>query len=153
MRRPILSNPGLLLSIAIFFIAVPILVYFVASGSGDGTSKDVIPKSMVGTWYQTNKMKSGITMQASVSLGGTIQIDMKAGDSSNIYWMGSFEYDEDPQTDFNTLSQADSDAQKVMAGSLFGSQDSKKSFTYKNGELSYEFTMMGVDKTIHLEQH
>lgn len=118
-------------------------------GSSDSDSK--APKSFVGDWYQTNSSDDGVYMTASVSANDSIQITMKTRDSSAVYWMGSFQVSDKKTSDsFKLESKADPDAQKWMDDSIFGSQDDSKVFTYKNGDLSYEFTMVGVTKTIHL---
>lgn len=120
-------------------------------GSSDSDSK--APKSFVGDWYQTNSSDDGVYMTASVSANDSIQITMKTRDSSAVYWMGSFQVSDKKTSDsFKLESKADPDAQKWMASSIFGSQDKSKMFEYKNGDISYKFTMVGVTKTVHLSK-
>jgi len=138
------------------FGGLTLVVSLAACGSADaddsGSVRVDTPKSLVGTWYQTNKLDSGVMMQAEIHRGGTIQVNMKTRDSSSIYWMGSFESSKNPRFSFETVSKADPDAQKVLAGSLFGSQDTEKKFKYERGDLSFKFTMMGTTSTIHLRK-
>ncbi|QEQ94658.1 hypothetical protein SEA_SOSHI_45 [Streptomyces phage Soshi] len=117
-----------------------------------GTETDSkAPKSFVGDWYQTNGKDTGVYMTAAVSSNDTIQIHLKTRDSGDVYWMGSFQVSDKKTSDsFKLESKADPDAQKWMASSIFGSQDKSKMFEYKNGDISYKFTMVGVTKTIHL---
>lgn len=120
-----------------------------ACGSDDSKA----PKSFVGDWYQTNSSDNGVYMTASVSANDSIQITMKTRDSSAVYWMGSFQVSNKKTSDsFKLESKADPDAQKWMASSIFGSQDKSKMFEYKNGDISYKFTMLGVTKTVHLSK-
>jgi hypothetical protein len=39
-----------------------------------------------------------------------------------------------------------------MSGSLLGSQDTTKTFTYANNEITFSFAMSGVTKTVHLKK-
>lgn len=126
---------------------VGIGIYFTVS-SADATVKTKAPKTLVGTWHQTNKV-DGIIMQASVNSDDTIQVNLKTRDSSSIYWMGSFDSQRDPQSSFDVHSQANSDALEM---SIFGSQDPTKTFKYNRGDLSFKFTMMGTTSTIHLQK-
>lgn len=121
--------------------------------AGAETTRIDTPKSLVGTWYQTNKLDNGMIFRASVYANSTIQVDMQQRDSSSHYWMGSFQSYKSPKVNFKTTSLADPDAQKWMANSLFGSQDSSKKFEYKRGQLSFKFTMMGTTSTIKLRKH
>jgi len=110
--------------------------------------------SLVGDWEQTNSETTGVRMAASVNADDTIQIRMLSRDSSGIYWMGSFRAsDKNPDAAFTIKSKADPDAQKLMRESMFGSQDTSKIFAYKNGEISYEFTMAGVTSTVQLSKN
>ena len=106
------------------------------------------PKTLVGKWYQTNKV-DGVMMTASVNRDNTIQVDMDNRDSRSIYWLGSFKSGKSPRHNFSTTSTADQDA---LTMSIFGSGDPYKSFEYKNGTLSFEFTMMGTTSKVHLRK-
>lgn len=133
-------------------IMVPVLAACGGSADADSTRVDT-PKTLVGEWYQSNKLDNGMIFHASVYRGGSIQVDMQQRDSSSHYWMGSFPSYKSPRYDFKTVSKADPDAQKWMKNSLFGSQDSSKKFQYDDGELSFKFTMMGTTSTVRLRKH
>ncbi|AOZ64911.1 hypothetical protein SEA_ESKETIT_46 [Streptomyces phage Esketit] len=140
MRRSMIISVAALTSISLL----------TACGTETGSKA---PKSFVGDWYQTNGKDTGVYMTAAVSSNDTIQIHLKTRDSGGVYWMGSFQVSDKKTSDsFKLESKADPDAQKWMASSIFGSQDKSKSFKYENGDLSYEFTMVGVTKTIHLSK-
>ena len=142
MRRSMIISVAALTSISLLTAC---------GGSSDSDSK--APKSFVGDWYQTNSSDDGVYMTASVSANDSIQITMKTRDSSAVYWMGSFQVSDKKTSDsFKLESKADPDAQKWMASSIFGSQDKSKMFEYKNGDISYKFTMVGVTKTVHLSK-
>jgi len=126
------------------------VVLTACGGDADAESKSSsVPKSLVGEWYQSNKLDNGVVMQASVSSNDTIQVNMRTEDSSSIYWLGSFKSGKNPRATFNVTSKGDQDA---MAMSIFGSQDGSKRFKYKKGDLSFDFTMLGTTSTVHLRQ-
>jgi hypothetical protein len=136
---------------AIIALLGGVVSYFlVANAVAETTSeKPKTPVSLVGKWVQTNGT-GDILAEATISDVGSVQIDLKTRDSSSIYWMGSFDTTKDASKPFTVVSLADPDAQKAMAKSLFGSQDKTKELAYENGELSYEFTMMGTTSTVRL---
>lgn len=109
------------------------------------------PVSLVGNWHQTKGMP-GVTMTAEIS-GDSIQINMHfdRDNIGGIFWMGSFDTS-DKTGSFTVTSIPDPDAQKVLAGSMLASSEKTKKFTYKDGDLSYEFSMMGVESTVHLSR-
>jgi hypothetical protein len=65
---------------------------------------------------------------------------------------GSFDTSDKTGQSFTVTSLPDPDAQKALAGSLFGSSEKTKKFTYKDGELTYEFSMMGVESIVHMSR-
>lgn len=135
----------------VFVIAFGSLSWYAYDGSdtASGQSSKEVPvtvPSMIGTWKQSNSDTGDILAQAEIT-AGSIQINLKTRDSSDIYWLGSFDTDTDPAVLSEVTSLGDSDA---MANSLFGSQDKTKKFAYDNGELTYKFTMLGTTKTVRL---
>ncbi|QAY17165.1 hypothetical protein SEA_MADAMATO_47 [Streptomyces phage Madamato] len=146
MRKPLLISLLALASISLL----------TGCGSDDKAETTVDAKppqvsTLVGDWEQSNTEETGVRMSASVNSDDSIQIRMLSRDSSGIYWMGSFQIsDKSPDDAFKIESKADPDAQKWMRESIFGSQDTTKIFAYKNGEISYDFTMMGVTSTVRL---
>lgn len=78
-----------------------------------------------------------------------ILISMTVGDSTALYWAGTFEEFVQYEDKVDVVSQAN---EKALKRSLFGSKDSTKTFTYEDGKLSFKFTAMGVTKTVSLEK-
>ena len=136
----------------LFVIAVLMgLFLWVLSGTGIGSVQGAAKSTVVmqnhdnlmGTWHQIPDGNAGITMTADVYTD-SIQINISVNGTGGIYWLGSF----DPSVISGTiLSQGDSDA---MADAIFASQDSTKLFTYANGVLTYQFSMLGVTSTVSL---
>ena len=108
------------------------------------------PVSLVGDWHQTKGMP-GVTMRAAIS-GDSIQVNLKfdRDNMGGIFWMGSFDTSDQRSQSFTVTSLVDPDGQKVLDSSLFATSEHKKKFTYKDGDLSFEFSMMGVESTVHL---
>lgn len=106
------------------------------------------PTNLLGEWHQTKSGIPDIVMDASIN-PNSIQINMTPQGSTNssIYWLGTFDTSKNSADSFDTTSLGDQDA---MQGSIFASLDDRKLFTYKNGDLSFKFTMMGTTTTVHL---
>ncbi len=132
-----------------FLIVLVVVMVIVSVRSAYHSQADspriVIPSSLSGEWHQTEGMKN-VYMTATIH-GGSIQIDMENRDATYVYWMGTFESDKSTAMPFTTVSLGDTDA---MAQSVFGSNSKMKTFTYKDGVISYDFTMLGSFKTVKL---
>lgn len=77
----------------------------------------------------------------------TIYILLDEGTSKGLYWTGTFL--EEVKDGDTILSKADVDA---LASSLYGSGDEEKKFTFTDGKLVYEFSIMGTTTTVQLEK-
>lgn len=106
------------------------------------------PVSLNGTWTQSSSGIPDIKMTASVS-DDKITITMNTGSDSGTYWVGSFDTLLTKSQSFTVTSAGDVSA---MESDLLASQDSLKIFTYKNGDLSFPFSIMGVNTTVHLQR-
>lgn len=118
-----------------------------ACGDSHGASSNTNPSSLIGEWSQVNP-NSGGWMTASIS-GESIQVNLKGRESSSIYWMGSFDTSRKPLGKFKVVSLGDQDAMKWQ---ITASTDSKKTFTYDNGELSFKFSALGSSTIVHMTQ-
>lgn len=121
-----------------------------ACGGSHYASDNKNPSSLIGEWHQTNSNPDG-WMTASIS-ANSIQVDLRGRDSKSIFWMGSFDTNRKPVGKFKIVSIPDPDARYTMKKSLMASNEPKKTFTYNNGDLSFEFSMAGTSKTIHLSK-
>jgi hypothetical protein len=124
-------------------------------GQAATDNKPAKPISLVGTWHQTEGMP-GVTMTAEIS-GDGIQVNMEIksqeGDEHGTFWMGSFDTSDKFGDHFVVTSLPDPDAKKAMKGSLFGDDaESSKKYTYDHGDLSFEFSMMGIESTVHMSK-
>lgn len=117
----------------------------------DETATPASNRVVTGEYHQTKGMP-GTTMSATVT-DGKIKVVLlldsgEEGDSdaSGTYWVGSFDTSNTSDS-FTVISKADT---KTLDASLLGSRDDTKTFTYKNGDLSFDFTMMGTTTTVHM---
>lgn len=109
----------------------------VLAGCESGEHEPYIPDSMIGDWHQVSGL-DGVYMIATIG-EESIQVDMRSNTGYKPYWMGTFDTGMDTSKPFKYTSIGDSDA---LALSIFGSRDKRKNFSYKDGVLSYEFSML-----------
>jgi hypothetical protein len=106
------------------------------------------PVELIGNWTQTNGTPS-LSMTATIT-DGKIVIDMHlANDEGGTYWIGSFDTGKHTSSNFTVTSAGDVAKMSTM---LLASQAMTKTFTYDNGVLSFDFSMMGVTRTVHLQR-
>jgi hypothetical protein len=117
------------------FVMLPIVF------SGCGSSVNHAPKSVDGMWKSDSPV-----MTAHIS-HGAIQIYFVNGDTKSLYWKGTFNTSASDGS--HILSKGDTE---TMDSSLMASEDSTKKFVYKNGELSFPFSILGTSKTVKLER-
>lgn len=104
--------------------------------------------SLVGKWHQTNEGVPG-AVESAVITADKITITLKLGDSSGVFWAGTFDPNAPATDSYSIVSKGD---QSVLSESFYASSETTKTFTYHNGVISYEFSIMGVSATIHLSK-
>lgn len=125
------------------------LTYFVVSNA-DASAANSNPTSLIGDWHQTNSNESGAGFTAEISAGG-VQINYPTRDGSGgIFWLGTFDGTHNPSGVFEIKSLGDQDA---MALDLLASSEKVKPFTYKNGDLSFGFSLRDLKTTIHMSKN
>jgi hypothetical protein len=137
-----------LATLGVAAVSISMVAACVGSGADNDETTDENPTTLIGEWHQVNKNPDGY-MTATIDVG-SIQVDLHGRDSRSIFWMGSFEGDHEPAGKFTVTSIPDPDARYTMKHSLMASNESKKTFTYDNGDLSYEFSMAGTSTIVHL---
>jgi hypothetical protein len=132
-------------SFSFLFVVGIVAMMFVISGAG-GSSKDTVslstkaPVNLSGSWHQSSN-DAPVTMTAEID-GDHIQILMSSDLANGIlYWDGTFDTHQNTADSFKVVSTAD---EKALSTATI------KTFTYSNDELSYDFTMLGKDYTIHM---
>lgn len=104
------------------------------------------PVDLTGEWKQTNS-NSEESFQTATITGDTIEVFWNATDMEALYWAGTVEVPEDGSTSFSWDSVNDTTKTET---SIMASEDATKTFTVKDGEISYEVTAMGTTMTVRL---
>jgi hypothetical protein len=130
-------------------LALIVSIFTLAScGTSHGVSvSNKNPSSFIGEWTQVNSSPDG-WMTASIS-AGAIQVDLRSRDSHSPFWMGTFDTDKRPSGKLRIVSLGDQDAMKWQ---ITTSTESKKTFTYDHGILSFQFSAMGSSTIVHLKK-
>jgi len=131
----------------IAFVLVGVGIYFTTNHDASASTTTSKPVQLVGTWIQTSGM-SNVTMTATIT-DNNISIEMGANNETGLYWVGTFDTSPRYERQFVITSVGDTDA---MRSKLLASLDSTKDFTYKDGDLSFHFSIMGVSSVVHLKR-
>ena len=104
--------------------------------------------SLQGEYHQT---QSGLpkAIMSAVITENKIEITLTMQDTTGLFWSGTFDTDAVTSKPFKTTSFGD---QKLLDASMYGSSEKTKEFSYDNGDLSYQFSIMGVFTTVHLSK-
>lgn len=119
-----------------------------ASAAPEAQEETPEPVDLTGEWKQTNP-NSADNFQTATIAGDTIEVYWNAPDMKALYWAGTVEVPEDGSTSFSWESVNDS---AKTEASMMASEDPTKTFTVKDGEISYEVTAMGTTVTVRLAQ-
>lgn len=123
-------------TVALAIIAVCLI------GAGFGrTTKEQGVVNMNGSWHQTPQDNTPVNMVADIE-NNQIQIKMVSNGTRLLYWDGTFDA-------YNRTGSFQVVSMPTEQGL---SQSKSKTFYYKNGELSYDFTMLGKSYTVHLSR-
>ncbi|MER7446270.1 hypothetical protein [Microbacterium sp. NPDC097977] len=104
------------------------------------------PVDLTGEWKQTNSGAEDSFQSATIT-GQTIEVFWNSPDMQAIYWAGNVEIPADGSTSFTWDSVNDT---TKTDNALMASSDDTKTFTYADGELSYELTALGTTMTVRL---
>lgn len=131
-------------------LAIVISIFTLAACGGSHGASSKNPATLIGEWHQVDSDPNG-WFTASIS-GESIQVNLHGRDSRSIFWMGSFDTSHRPIGKFKVVSLPDPDARYTMKRSLMASTDSKKTFSYNDGELSFKFSALGTTTIVHMHQ-
>lgn len=115
----------------------------ILGGCGVGKPK---MESLVGNWEEKGK---GESYHAGYISANTIEIYWVSdgGESLSLYWSGSYDNPSEIGNEYTWESVND---KEKTAFALLASGDDTKTFTYKDGELTYTASALGTTKTVHL---
>lgn len=108
------------------------------------------PPDLKGTWRQVNS-NSDTTWQEATITDSTITINWISnnGDTSMLYWEGSYTAPTSTDTPYTWTSNGDTEK---MSQSVLGSVDPTKDITYDGKQITYTTTSMGISMTVKLEK-
>lgn len=143
-------------------IPIALLIFVLGFGVGSLTSSapsDSKPKasskqsekvSLDGTWSQVNSNSDTTYQMAGIS-GNIIEIRWidENTDTQSLYWVGSVDLPENPGSQFTWDSKNDT---SKTSTAMLASNDESKTFTYKDGQLSFDVSMMGTTTTVKMEK-
>lgn len=135
-------------------LAVVLALSMCACGAGGGNAPAVdepaAPPDLTGEWKQINS-NSDDAWQAAIITGDTITIDWVSdgGDVKSLYWAGTFTA---PATADEPYSWDSANDKEQTGKALLASGDDTKTFTYADGQLSYEASALGTTMTIRMEK-
>ena len=120
--------------------------------SEDSSEEEPTPESvnLDGTWVQVNAASEDSYQEAVIS-GNTITVNWVTAstDTKSLYWAGSVEIPEDAGNSFSWDSQNDTEQTQKA---IMASGDETKTFTYNDGQISYDVSAMGMTQTVKLEK-
>lgn len=106
------------------------------------------PVDLTGEWKQSNS-NDAESFQSATITADTIEVFWNAPDTKSLYWAGTVEVPQDGSTSFTWDSAND---KTKTDSAILASGDDTKTFTFENGELSYDVTAMGTTMTVRLTQ-
>jgi hypothetical protein len=104
---------------------------------------------LVGEWKQSNSNSEDDYQQATLT-ADTITIDWVAdgGDTTSVYWVGTFEAPTEASGTFTSVRDAEATDLALLA-----STDDTKEFTYEGETISYKVSLLGTTMTVNLEKN
>lgn len=132
-------------------ILVTLLIFallLTACGKSTETNSTEEPIDLTGNWAQEGKEFSN-GYQAGYISGDRIEIFWMSdeGKTSSLYWSGTYEAPTEVTDEFTWDSKNDTTR---TDSALLASGDDQKTFTYKDGKISYEASIMGKTATMTL---
>lgn len=108
------------------------------------------PPDLQGLWKQTNSKASDTWQEAKIS-GNTIEVHFIGdnGDTKSLYWAGTFVAPTAPGASYGWESKND---KSKTGGSVVGSPSDTKTFSFADGALSWDVTMMGTTVRVKAER-
>lgn len=103
-----------------------------------------------GAWKQSNPNSENSYQQATIT-ADTITVDWvtDGGNTTSIYWVGTFQAPSSSNGPYTWSSQRDAAATK---SALLASSDATKEFTHDGDTISYKVSAMGTTTTVKLKK-
>lgn len=109
------------------------------------------PLDLTGHWKQVNSATAEESWMEAQIADGVVEVHLvyDGGDTKSLFWAGTYLAPTEPGESYSWESQND---HTKTDGSILGSSSETKTFTYADGQLSWEFSMMGTTSVIRAER-
>ncbi len=133
-----------------FLATIPLCIGALAALGGCGESgSETGYLDLTGMWKQSNGDTEETWMEATIS-GKTITVNWEMSDGSEaLYWTGSYVA---PDEDTDIWSWDSENDTSKTASELLASNAESKTFTYEDGILSFEVTMLGIASLVEMKR-
>ena len=120
-----------------------------AADSNTAEETSQVP-DLTGTWKQSNPTSEDSYQQATITTDTiTVEWVTDGGDTTSIYWVGTFEAPTEASEPYIWTSQRDAAA---TDSALLASTDDTKEFTYEGDTISYKVSALGTTTTVDLNR-
>lgn len=123
------------------------------AGASDSKAAQEAPKvtDLTGAWKQSNPNSEKSYQQATITADKmTVEWVTDGGNTTSIYWVGTFAAPTDAGGPYTWTSEKDAAATK---SALMASGDATKEFKYENGTISYKVSALGTTTTVNLKKN
>lgn len=108
------------------------------------------PLDLTGEWKQVNSNAEDSYQVATIGDGSiTVEWVGDGGDTKSLYWAGTYVAPTEATDSYTWESQNDTEQ---TASAMMASGDETKTFSYENGQLSYELTALGTTMTVKMDR-
>lgn len=108
------------------------------------------PLDLSGEWKQVNSNAEDSYQVATIGDGSiTVEWVGDGGDTKSLYWAGTYVAPTEATDSYTWESQNDTEQ---TASAMMASGDETKTFSYEDGQLSYELTALGTTMTVKMDR-
>ena len=120
------------------------------STQGSGSTSETTPPDLTGEWKQVNSNSEDSWQSATIDESTiTVYWVSDNGDTKSLYWAGTYTAPETVDEPYSWDSENDTEQTSTA---LLASGDDTKTFTYEDGQISYEVSALGTTTTVRLEK-
>lgn len=122
----------------------------VGAASSKAAEKTPQTFDLTGAWKQSSPASKHSYQQATITADAiNVEWVTEGGDTTSVYWVGTFDAPTNPGKPYTWTSQRDAAA---TDSALLASTDNTKEFTYKDGTISYKVSALRTMTTVNLER-
>lgn len=120
-----------------------------SAGTPGAAAEPMIP-DLTGEWKQVNSNSEDSWQSATIDESAiTVYWVSDNGDTKSLYWAGTYTAPTNEDEPYSWDSENDTEKTSTA---LLASGDNIKTFTYEDGQISYEISALGATTTVKLEK-